>query len=107
MLADNRCCAPPAFSGKRMAIATRRASPSAAASSTCSQTTTNSSPPRRVTVSAGRTTDRSRELDEHGIARRVPVRVVDLLEVVEVDEDHARVAALADRPGDRLLEPVA
>ena len=60
-------------------------------SSMSSQTITNSSPPSRATVSAGRTvaTSRRRERDQQRVARGVAVEVVDALEVVEVDEQHA------------------
>ena len=46
----------------------------------------------------------ARELDEHLVARGVAERVVDGLEVVEVEEDHGRRACLARRAGDRVAD---
>ena len=42
------------------------------------------------------------DLDEHLVAGGVPERVVDRLEVVEVEEDDRQAAALAAAAGDRL-----
>ena len=47
------------------------------------------------------------DLDQHVVARRVAVAVVDLLEVVDVDEEHAGRHLRALGPGERMLEPVA
>ena len=44
----------------------------------------------------------ARELDEHLVAGRVAQRVIDRLEVVEVDEDHRRGALVAPSARDRL-----
>ena len=44
------------------------------------------------------------ELDEHLVAGGVAQRVVDGLEVVEVEEDHGRRALLAAGAGDRLAD---
>ena len=59
-------------------------------------TTTNSSPPMRATKSSSRTLARStsRGMDQHGVARRVAERVVDLLEAVEIDMQQRDAAAL-------------
>ena len=43
---------------------------------------------------------------EQRVTGRVPERVVDELEVVEVDEQHGETTAVALDPGHRLLEPV-
>ena len=67
--------------------------------STSGASTTNSSPPMRATVSIGRS-DRdqlSGDPAQHGVARRVPPGVVDLLEPVEVDEEHRGAPAGALR----------
>ena len=97
MLAASWCSVPAATTGSCTAAATRQPSASAVRSSTSSQTTTNSSPPSRATVSAGRTaaTIRWRERDQQRVAGGVAEEVVDALEVVEVDEQHRGVAALA------------
>src|SRR5262249_46949948 len=84
--------------------------------------TTNSSPPMRATVSAGRTAPRGRPPGpprrppppprpaagprEQLVADAVAVLVVDLLEVVEVDEQHAGLAGLALGLGQRVVEAV-
>ena len=73
--------------------------------STPSSRTANSSPPKRATVSAART-QRAQPLgdrDQQLVADRVAERVVDGLEVVEVDEQHRDASAGAwrapPRPG--------
>jgi hypothetical protein len=48
----------------------------------------------------------SRHLDEDVVAGLVPERVVDRLEVVEVDEDHRHPCRPALERGDQLSEPV-
>src|SRR5216117_1798146 len=61
----------------------------AAASVTSSRTTKNSSPPSRATRS---------------VARGLAVRVVDLLEAVQIDERAGEPRAVAPRPLDGLLQ---
>ena len=63
-------------------------------------TTTNSSPPSRATRSRSRTqrAQPARDLAQRLVARRVPVRVVDRLEAVEVEHQRARPSATARRP---------
>ena len=63
--------------------------------------TTNSSPPKRATKSSGRSISRSRagHRAQQLVAARMAERVVDLLELVEVDEQQRRqlFGALLDR----------
>ena len=63
--------------------------------STSSSRTPNSSPPRRATVSAERSAaaQPAGDADEQLVAAAWPVRSLISLEVVEVDEEHARRAA--------------
>ena len=49
----------------------------------------------------------ARERDEHRVAGRVAVEVVDALEVVDVDVEHGGVRARALGVRERVLEPVA
>ena len=65
-----------------------------------SATTANSSPPTRATVSPGRSVAVSCccRGDQQRVAGRVAVRVVDVLEPVEVDVEHADERAVAARP---------
>ena len=96
----------PSSSGTGSASATRARSPTARATSGPPWTTTaNSSPPMRATTSPGRTQPRSRSASDEQqlVAGGVAAAVVDVLEVVEVDEQHAhRAAALQDAVGDLL-----
>ena len=78
-----------AVAARPRARASRR--PPAAPASIPSSRTANSSPPRRATVSSGRT-DGDQSLGhghQEGVAGLVPERVVDPLEVVEVEVQHA------------------
>jgi hypothetical protein len=47
------------------------------------------------------------DLGEQGVARRVPVRIVDVLEAIQVDEKHREGPAFPFRGPDRLLQPVS
>ncbi len=47
------------------------------------------------------------ELGEHGIADRVAVQVIDVLEVIQIDEHHARRTPLALGARERLGQAVA
>ena len=70
----------------------------------CSTRTANSSPPIRAAVSAAPTIvgDPLADGDQQLVADRVPEGVVDLLEVVQVDEEHAERGAVAlGQPGRR------
>ena len=71
--------------------------------------TPNSSPPRRATVSRSPSEllEAVRDLLQQAVARVVAERVVDLLEVVEVDQHHGRGDVRAAAGGDRLLDAVA
>ena len=73
-----------------------------------SASTTNSSPPKRATTSFGRTAAPSRAAiaDEELVAGVMARRVVDLLEVVEVDEHDAKAGAGERRPLARVVQPV-
>ena len=69
--------------------------------------TTNSSPPKRATVSVGRTM-RAQPVGDRGqqpVADRMAERVVDLLELVEIDEQHGAAVERARR-AQRVLELV-
>ena len=76
--------------------------------STSESSTTNSSPPCRLTVSEARThsTRRSRDRLQQPVADRVPERVVDVLEAVEVQEQHRDLVLVARGQRDRLADPV-
>ena len=102
---------------RRPSSSTGRAQASSSASATnatscspltSSHTTTNSSPPSRATVSPSRTTcsNRRRELGQQLVAAAVPERVVDGLEVVEVEQQHRDHAVGAGRPAERVVDPV-
>ncbi len=69
----------------------------------------NSSPPRRATVSSSRRQAVSRCGDrrQQQVADRVAERVVDVLEAIEVEEQHGELAAPAVGAGDRLSDAVA
>ena len=76
-------------------------------SSTFSQTTTNSSPPKRATRSPGphRRAQPVGHLDEQLVAGGVAERVVDDLEVVEVEEEAGQAAGAGAEPlGDVLRQ---
>ncbi len=68
----------------------------------------NSSPPTRATVSWLRTVSTRRWLDllDQVVPGGVPEGVVDRLEVVEVDEEHAHRLADPARPHQLLFDPV-
>ena len=81
--------------------------------STSSRSTANSSPPSRPAVSPGRMIVRMRSamILQRPVALRVPEAIVQVLEVVEVDEQHRGVVrAAAAQPGecvvDVVLQPV-
>ena len=59
---------------------------------------------RRDVGAADAVVEPARELDEHLVAGGVAERVVDGLEVVEVEEDHRRRARLAPGARDRLAD---
>ena len=70
-----------------------------------SQTTTNSSPPKRATVSPGRSRRERRRATERSSASPTwPERVVDRLELVEIEEEHADPALGPPRPRQRVLQ---
>ena len=70
-----------------------------------STSTANSSPPKRATVSLGahRGAQPLGDRDEQLVAGAVAERVVDLLEAVEVEEEHGHAAASARRRRERVL----
>ena len=99
MLAPIEMSCPSTTNGSAIERTMRRAS--TAASSSCSRgpiSTANSSPPSRAALSDPRqhARRRSRGLLEHGVAEGVPERVVDRLEVVEVDAEKRHDLAAAD-----------
>ena len=59
-----------------------------------------------MSVSRTAALDAGRGLDEQLVADRVAERVVDGLEAVEVDEQHAEHAIVASHARERLLEAV-
>ena len=71
----------------------RSANMHAPARSVCGMTMTNSSPPYRATRSVSRThsSNRRGKLLQHAIAVQVPFPIVDLLEVVDVEHQPARI----------------
>ena len=64
----------------------------ASTADTSSHTTTNSSPPKRATESPGRMAagDLGRGMAEQGVAGGMAQRIVDHLEVVDIEEEHAQ-----------------
>ena len=68
----------------------------------------NSSPPRRAAVSSSRRqfVSRSATAGQQQVADRVAERVVDVLEAVEIEEQHGELAAPAVRAGDRLPDAI-
>ncbi len=99
----------PSRTGWRIAASSRSARAAASISSTSSTSTANSSPPSRASVSDGRTCwlIRSATRRDELVAGRVAERVVDHLEVVEVDQQQRHSAAAALVAGHRVLDPVA
>ena len=89
-------------SRRRAAAALAASSPAGAAS-----TMPNSSPPSRATVSPGRrvAVRRSADVAQQHVAGLVAERVVELLEVVEVHDQHRERQAASGRGLDRLVEP--
>ena len=79
-----------------------------AASATSGMLTMNSSPPRRATVSSSRrdAVRRAETRSQQHVADRVSERVVDVLEAVEIEEQHRKLAAAPMRAGDRLSDAV-
>ena len=73
-----------------------------------SQSTTNSSPPSRATVlpSPAAGAEPLGDFDEQRVADVVAQAVVDVLEAVEVEQQHADDRAPALGPADRLVEAV-
>ena len=73
-----------------------------------SSTITNSSPPIRATVSLLRTgaTSLSRDRPQDDVAELVPVLVVGLLEVVDIEEEHGEDRTAPRRVGEGLHHPV-
>ncbi len=78
-------------------------------SSRSGSSTANSSPPRRATLSEARSTEDRRRGDraQQRVALMMAERVVDVLEVVEIDEKQADASAVASRGGDRALASIA
>src|ERR1700722_6582468 len=78
-----------------------RSAAMAASAAVLGRSATNSSPPRRPMMSVARNVSRDLgEVLQHCIAGRVPASVVDGLEVVEVENEHAdgrHAIATADR----------
>ena len=75
---------------------------------TLGSSTANSSPPRRASVSpcTERPRQPQRHLAQQLVAVGVPERVVDLLEAVEVDEQHRCLIVAARGGRERALDPV-
>ena len=69
----------------------------------------NSSPPSRATRSSPRMTRLKplRDVEDELVADMVAERVVDVLEVIEVDIEHRRRKAAAAHLDDGLFEPLA
>ncbi len=69
----------------------------------------NSSPPSRATVSAARAQERKRSAasDQQLVALAVPEAVVDLLEVVEVEEEHGDRVPLPLRELEGVIHAIA
>ena len=95
----------PAPQASSSASATNATSSSLA---TSSQTTTNSSPPSRATVSPSRTTASRRRASSVSSSSPTPVpeRVVDGLEVVDVEHQHRQHRAAPRGPAQRGVDPV-
>ena len=93
-----------AWSIARCSSTARRAS--SRSSPTSRSSTANSSPPQRATQSSGLTAgaQAAGDLDEHAVAGAVPERVVDLLEVVEVEQHEPAVVPGLECERDVLAE---
>ena len=99
----------PSRNGSAQAPASRRAASSAShGPDRPSHSTTNSSPPSRATTSPGRAAARRRGAIWHSSSSPVswPKRVVDDLELVEVDHQHGERGVLAGGARERRLEPL-
>ncbi len=108
-LAVRKRCSPSSTTGGRSESARRSQIRSACASSTTSRQQDR----ELVAAEAGHQVALAqnarqplRDLGEQPVAGRVPERVVDDLEVVEVDERDRNLTALSAAPLDRLAEPV-
>ena len=108
MLAPRRAHVPRWRWARRPVRATGARSPIAACSSVPSSSNANSSPPSRASVSAGRVTmaKRLRNLLQELVAGAVAEGVVDLLEAIEVDEQHRENLLGSRGASERLVEPV-
>ena len=75
---------------------------------TFSASTMNSSPPRRAAVSDARIVSRDplRHDLQHLVAGQMAERVVDVLEAVEVDEQHGEHVAVPPRDRQRVVQPL-
>ena len=108
-LAEIRCWVPSTSSGSCTAAATRQ--PSAERDALVDVLADDdelvAAEPRDGVRRAHRGGEPARERDQHGVAGRVPVEVVDALEVVDVDVEHGGAGARALGVGERVLEPVA
>ena len=110
MLADTDTGCPRSVTGRRTPSSSRSTSRARSSSSPrSSHTTTNSSPPSRATVSPDRSAPRMPLATETSTSSPAscPKRVVDLLEAVEVDEQHRDPGRRAVRAEQRGLQPVA
>src|ERR1700731_2858913 len=79
MLADIGTCLVPILSGRIKASVIREATSAASAASRFGRITTNSSPPRRPSQALGK-------LDQQFVAGRMSERVVDVLEIIDVEK---------------------
>ena len=98
---SRRCRAPRCLNGCAIASSSFCAMrPRICGSSKSSTITMNSSPPRRASRSVSRSAsdERARHVLQQLVADPVAERVVDVLEAVEVDEQHADAAAAAPAP---------
>ena len=99
---------PSATNGCCRSCSTLRAASSARFTSVAGNSTANSSPPRRATVSDARkrAAQARRHFLQNQIAGVMAERVVDLLEAVEIDQQHGEALLIAMRAQDRLLQPI-
>ena len=109
MLAETKISPPvPTGIGRSQASAMRSATANDSASESTSQRTTNSSPPSRATVSEPRidVLQARAERDEEVVARLVAERVVDRLELVDVEQQDGDERVRALRAGEGVLDAV-
>ena len=99
MLAETGTCRLPIRSGDASASVMFEATSEARAGSQFGSTITNSSPPGAPACPTGldRARSRSRQLDQQGVADRMSQRIVDVLEMIEVEKHQGDLFCARDK----------